>query len=84
MDDLGSVLKVVDSSGTVKNSYYYDLYGNSLNKNETVSNPWQYPVATTMRIRAWTSSALTDVGLGTAGWYRIIMGRAISGAEEGE
>lgn len=42
MDDLGSVLKVVDSSGNVKNSYYYDPYGNSLNKNETVSNPWQY------------------------------------------
>jgi len=32
MDDLGSVLKVVDSSGTVKNSYSYDPYGNSLNK----------------------------------------------------
>jgi len=42
MDDLGSVLKVVDSSGNVKNSYYYDPYGNSLNKSETVSNPWQY------------------------------------------
>jgi len=42
MDDLGSVLKVVDSSGTVKNSYYYDPYGNSLNKSETVSNPWQF------------------------------------------
>jgi RHS repeat-associated protein len=42
MDDLGSVLKVVDSSGTVKNSYSYDPYGLSLNKNETVSNPWQY------------------------------------------
>jgi RHS repeat-associated protein len=42
MDDLGSVLKVVDSSGTVKNSYYYDPHGLSLNKNETVSNPWQY------------------------------------------
>jgi len=41
-DDLGSVLKVVDSSGTVKNSYYYDPYGNSLNKSETVSNPWQF------------------------------------------
>jgi len=42
MDDLGSVLKVVDSSGTVKNSYYYDAFGNSLNKSETVSNPWQF------------------------------------------
>ena len=42
MDDLGSVLKVVDSSGNVKNSYYYDPYGNSLNKSETVTNPWQY------------------------------------------
>jgi len=42
MDDLGSVLKVVDSSGSVKNSYYYDPYGNSLNKSETVSNSWQY------------------------------------------
>jgi len=42
MDDLGSVLKVVDSSGNVKNSYYYDPYGNSLNKSETVSNPWQF------------------------------------------
>ncbi len=42
MDDLGSVLKVVDSSGTVKNSYYYDPFGNSLSKSETVSNPWQY------------------------------------------
>ena len=41
-DDLGSVLKVVDSSGTVKNSYYYDPYGTSLNKSETVSNSWQY------------------------------------------
>ena len=36
------MLKVVDSSGMVKNSYYYDPYGLSLNKNETVSNPWQY------------------------------------------
>ena len=42
MDDLGSVLKVVDSSGTVKNSYSYDPYGISLNKSETVTNPWQY------------------------------------------
>ncbi len=42
MDDLGSVLKVVDSSGSVKNSYYYDPYGNSLNKSETVSNSWQF------------------------------------------
>jgi uncharacterized protein RhaS with RHS repeats len=42
MDDLGSVLKVVDSSGNVKNSYYYDPYGLSLNKSETVTNPWQY------------------------------------------
>ena len=33
---------MVDSSGTIKNSYSYDPYGNSLNKNETVSNPWQY------------------------------------------
>ena len=33
---------MVDSSGSVKNSYSYDPYGNSLNKNETVSNPWQY------------------------------------------
>ena len=33
---------MVDSSGSVKNSYYYDPYGNSLNKSETVSNPWQY------------------------------------------
>jgi len=41
-DDLGSVLKVVDSSGNVKNSYYYDPFGNSLNKSETVTNPWQY------------------------------------------
>ena len=41
-DDLGSVLKVVDSSGSIKNSYYYDPYGNSLNKSETVGNPWQY------------------------------------------
>ena len=23
-------------------TYYYDPYGNSLNKSETVSNPWQY------------------------------------------
>ncbi len=30
------------SSGIVKNSYYYDPYGNSLNKSETVSNPWQF------------------------------------------
>jgi len=42
LDDLGSVLKVVDSSGNVKNSYYYDPFGNSLNKSETVSNPWQF------------------------------------------
>ncbi len=41
-DDLGSVLKVVDSNGNVKDSYYYDAFGNSLNKSETVSNPWQY------------------------------------------
>jgi RHS repeat-associated protein len=41
-DDLGSVIKVVDSNGTVKNSYYYDAFGNSLTKSETVSNPWQY------------------------------------------
>ena len=33
---------MVDSSGTVKNSYYYDPYGLSLNKNETVTNPWRY------------------------------------------
>ncbi len=39
---LGSVLKVVDSSGTVKNSYYYDPYGNSLNKSEIVTHPWQF------------------------------------------
>jgi len=33
---------VVDSSGSVKNSYYYDPFGNSLNKSEPVGNPWQY------------------------------------------
>ncbi len=26
----------------MKNSYYYDPYGLSLNKSETVSNPWQF------------------------------------------
>ena len=42
MDDLGSVANVVDSTGTVKNSYRYDPFGNSTSKTEAVSNPWQF------------------------------------------
>jgi|GEM_PF-5383837 len=42
MDDLGSVANVVDSTGTVKNSYRYDPFGNSTSKTEAVSNSWQF------------------------------------------
>ena len=42
MDDLGSVVAVVDSSGAVKNTYSYHPYGNAAGQTLTVSNPWRF------------------------------------------
>lgn len=41
-DALGSVVAVVKGDGTKSNSYTYDPYGQSRNKTEAVTNPWQY------------------------------------------
>ena len=41
-DRQGSVRKIVDGTGTVKNSYAYDAYGNTMSSSETVGNPFRY------------------------------------------
>ncbi len=41
-DAIGSTSDLTNSSGAVVNSYAYDPFGNSLNKTETVANPFQY------------------------------------------
>ena len=41
-DGLGSVVALVDSSGTIVNTYKYDPYGRSVSSTGTVANPWRY------------------------------------------
>jgi len=41
-DGLGSIVKVLDSNGTVQNSYTYDPYGNASSVTENVPNPFRY------------------------------------------
>lgn len=41
-DGLGSIVNVLDSSGTVQNSYTYDPYGNAYSVTENVPNPFRY------------------------------------------
>ncbi|MEL7567559.1 MAG: RHS repeat-associated core domain-containing protein [Dehalobacterium sp.] len=38
----GDVVKLVDGSGTIKNTYAYDEWGNIVSKNETITNPIRY------------------------------------------
>ena len=38
----GDVISVLDQSGTVKNEYDYDAFGNAITEKETVSNPYRY------------------------------------------
>ena len=38
----GSIIKLTDNTGTVKNSYTYDPYGIRLSSTAPVSNPWSY------------------------------------------
>lgn len=42
LDGLGSVVAVVDGTGTVRNRYSYDPYGNVTSATEGVSNPFRY------------------------------------------
>ena len=41
-DGVGSVVAVVNDSGSVVNRYGYDPYGNVTTSSATVSNPWSY------------------------------------------
>lgn len=41
-DGLGSVVALVNSSGTVVNTYKYDPYGRVVSTTGTVANPWRY------------------------------------------
>ena len=41
-DDLGSIVKITNSSGTVVNSYDYDDYGNIINQTEGIVNDYTY------------------------------------------
>ncbi len=41
-DGQGSVIGLVDATGTKINSYSYDPYGNNRAKTETIANPFQY------------------------------------------
>lgn len=36
------VVRVLDQSGTLKNEYDYDAFGNAITENETVKNPYRY------------------------------------------
>ena len=38
----GDVVQVVNTSGNTVNSYYYDVWGNFLEKSETTDNPFTY------------------------------------------
>ncbi|MFH0837048.1 MAG: RHS repeat-associated core domain-containing protein [Candidatus Aenigmatarchaeota archaeon] len=41
-DNLGSVVKLIDASGNIINSYEYDEFGNVLQKNEQIGNDFLY------------------------------------------
>jgi len=41
-DRQGSVRKIADGTGTVKNSYAYDAHGNPTSSSETITNPFRY------------------------------------------
>ncbi len=41
-DELGSVVKITNSSGTVVNSYDYDDYGNMISQTEGITNDYTY------------------------------------------
>lgn len=41
-DGLGSVVGLVDGTGTKVNSYRYDPYGEQLSATQAVANPWRY------------------------------------------
>ena len=41
-DGLGSVVDLINSSGSVVNSYAYDPYGNTTSTSGTVANPFRY------------------------------------------
>ena len=38
----GDVVRVLDSSGALKNEYDYDAFGNAITETETVKNPYRY------------------------------------------
>ena len=38
----GDVVQIVDTSGTIKNTYDYDVWGNFLKKEETIENHFTY------------------------------------------
>lgn len=42
VDGLGSVVGLVNSTGTKVNTYKYDPYGIQMSVSQTVSNPWRY------------------------------------------
>jgi RHS repeat-associated protein len=41
-DGLGSIVKLMDTAGTVVNNYTYDAFGNIVEKTEGVANPYTY------------------------------------------
>jgi RHS repeat-associated protein len=41
-DGLGSIVKLVDTTGNVVNNYIYDSFGNIMEKTEGVANPYTY------------------------------------------
>ena len=42
VDGLGSVVALVNSSGTVVNRYHYDPYGNIVSETQQVANPFRW------------------------------------------
>jgi RHS repeat-associated protein len=41
-DELGSIVGLTDSSGSLVNTYQYDPYGNLTSSTGKVANPWRY------------------------------------------
>ncbi len=53
-DGLGSVVALVDTGATVKDTYSYDPYGTvTAGGTNSVANPWQYTGGTTTGRRSW-------------------------------
>lgn len=67
VDGLGSVIALVNSSGTVVNRYHYDPYGNIVSETQQVANPFRWIGA------VWDSTThLYKIG---ARWYDPQVGR---------